>query len=73
LKINIQRKGDGQVSEANEAMYQLRTDVRDYVQQGGWDALSFSMLAYPNYADVPGRAIQRIIADEITKLREARK
>ncbi|WP_337102371.1 hypothetical protein [Paenibacillus sp. YIM B09110] len=46
---------------------QLRTDIREYVKGGGWDAFSFALLASPRYDGVPGREIQRLIDEEKTK------
>jgi hypothetical protein len=42
----------------------LRNDIRNYVKAGGWDAFSFSTLAYPKYKHVAGNVIQRMIDTE---------
>jgi hypothetical protein len=46
----------------------LRNDIRNYVKAGGWDAFSFSALAYPRYKHVAGNVIQRMINTERERL-----
>ncbi|MFF2886687.1 hypothetical protein [Paenibacillus sp. NPDC057967] len=45
---------------------ELRSTIREYVASSGWDALT----VYPRFSNVPGREIQRIIDEEVTKSKE---
>lgn len=47
----------------------LRKAIREYVSKGGRIAFSFSMIHEPRFQDIPGKDIQRMIDEEVEKLK----
>lgn len=45
----------------------LRQAIAEYVNAGRRDAFEFSALVYPEFKDVPGKEIQRMIDEEYSK------
>ena len=48
---------------------ELKRRIDEYVEQGGRDAFAFSLAYSPDYDDIPGRDIQRMIDEEVVKLK----